>query len=225
MATSVWQLGDNDTARRAYEQSLQMFRRLGDDNMGAHPIGGLGCLAFDRGEYRRGRELIEESVARFRAFNDRHYLALELDRAGDMAVAVCDADAADRAYHESLTLSLESGFRFTSTLEGFAMLAASHAQPERALQLAGAAAAMRDANGSPRKPAERVRLERALTAARAALGPAAEEAWQRGRRMSTQEAVDAALATPVGLGAQAMFPTATHAGSATRISDPHSPPV
>jgi hypothetical protein len=92
------------------------------------------------------------------------------------------------------------------------MLAAAEAQPERALHLAGAAASMRDTAGSPRKPAEGARLERALAVARMALGSAAEATWQRGRRMSVQEAVDAALATPVGQGAQAKSSAAALAG-------------
>jgi tetratricopeptide (TPR) repeat protein len=213
MATSVWfQLRDNETARRAYEESLRLFRSVGDENMAAHPISTLGVLAFERGEHRRGRELVAASVARFRAFNDRHYLALQLNRAGDLACADGDSEAADRAYRESLTLSLESGFKFISALEGFAMLAAAQEQPERALHLAGAATSMRDSHGLPRKPAERARLDGALTAARAALGPAGEAAWERGRRMSAQEAVDLALAMPVGPGAQAMSPAAAPAG-------------
>ncbi len=200
MATSVWQLGDNETARRAYEEILQLFRLLGDENMAAHPMGALGCLAFDRGERGRGRELVEESVVRFRAFNDRHYLALELHRAGDLACAAGDAEAAYRAYHESLTLAVEAGAsdQVAQALEGFAMLAAAQAQPERALHLAGAAASMRDTTGRPRKPAERPRLEQALAAARAALGSVHEAVWQRGRRMTPQQAVDAALTAPVG---------------------------
>ena len=59
---------------------------------------------------------------------------------------------------------------------------------------------MRDTAGNPGKPAEQARLERALAVARMALGSAAEAAWQRGRQMSTQEAVDAALTARSGLG-------------------------
>src|SRR5262249_61713650 len=50
MGTSVWfQLGDNETARLAYEESLRLFRSVGDENMAAHPISTLGVLAFERG--------------------------------------------------------------------------------------------------------------------------------------------------------------------------------
>jgi non-specific serine/threonine protein kinase len=80
------------------------------------------------------------------------------------------------------------------------MLAAAQAQPERALRLAGAAAALRDATGQPRRRAERPRLERALAAARAVLGAAAPAAWLRGRRMTTEQAVAVALAGPAGTG-------------------------
>jgi predicted ATPase len=200
LATSVWQLGDEETACLANEQSLQLFRSVGDENMAAHPMGTLGSLAFDRGDHGLGRELVEESIARFRAFNDHHYLALELHRAGDLACAAGDAKAAYRSYHESLSLAVQSGFsdEVVYALEGFAMLAAAEAKPELALHLAAAAAAARDTTGRPRRPAERRRLEQALATARADLGSAAEAAWQRGRRMTAQEAVDAALADRSG---------------------------
>jgi predicted ATPase/DNA-binding CsgD family transcriptional regulator/DNA-binding XRE family transcriptional regulator len=202
LASTVWQVGDGEAARRAYEESLRLFRAVGDNNMTAHPIGGLGVLAFDRGERERGRALLEESVTIFRASGDRRYLALELDRSGDLACEAGDSGAARRAYCESLAVAAELGARnqIAYTLEGFAMLAAAQAQPERALRLAGAAAALRDTAGRPRRPAERPRLERALAAARAALGPAAPGAWQRGRRLTTEQAIAAALEAPAGTG-------------------------
>jgi tetratricopeptide (TPR) repeat protein len=205
MGTSVWQIGDNETARRAFEESLRLLRSVGDENIAAHSIGTLGFLAFERGERGRGRMLVEESVASFRAFNDRQYLALALRRGGDLACADGDSGAAYRAYRESLTLAVEAGAsgQVLYALEGFAMLAAAQAQPVRALHLAGAAAAMRDTAGNPRKPAERRRLEQALATARADLGSAAEAAWQRGRRMTPQQAIDTALAGPLETDVQA----------------------
>jgi non-specific serine/threonine protein kinase len=205
LATTVWQLGANETAREAYEESLRLFHSVGDDNMAAHPTGALGCLAFDRGERGRGRMLVEESVARFRASNDRHYLALELHRSGDLACADGDSRAAYLAYRECLILAGEAGLpdQVAYALEGFAMLAAAQAQCERALRLAGAAAAIRDTTGRPRTPAEAPRLEQALAVARASLGCLGEAAWQSGRRMTPQQAVDVALAAKAPQGAQA----------------------
>jgi hypothetical protein len=115
-----------------------------------------GSLAFDRGDHGLGRELVEESISHFRVFNDHHYLALEPHRAGDLACAAGDVEAAYRSYHESVSLAVESGFndRVVYALEGFAMLAAGGAQPELALHLAAAAAAARETAGRPRRPAE-----------------------------------------------------------------------
>jgi hypothetical protein len=217
MATSVWQVGDKETARLAYEESLRWFRSVGDENMAAHPLGVLGCLAFDHGERGRGRELVDESVACFRAFNDRQYLALELRRAGDLAYADGDDEAAYRAYHESLTLAVEAGAmdQVAYGLEGFASWRPARRSPSARSTLpgrpppCGRPPAVR---GSPRKPAERPRLEQALAAARAALGSADEAVWQRGRRMTPQQAVEAALAAPVGPGAQAISRTTARVG-------------
>jgi DNA-binding NarL/FixJ family response regulator len=200
----VWQLGDAAAAGGAYEESVRLLRAVGDDNLAAHPLASLGVLVFERGERARGRALLAESVAIFRATADRRYLAQELHRSGDVACEAGDAVAALRAYRESLAVAAELGARpqVAAALEGFAMLAAAQAQPERALRLAGAAAALRDATGRPRPPAERPRLERALAAARSALGPAADAAWQRGRRLTAEQAVAAALAAPAGPGSE-----------------------
>jgi hypothetical protein len=141
---------------------------------------------------------------------------LALYRGGDLACAAGDAGAAHRAYRESLTLAVEVGpsDQVAYALEGFAMLAATQAQPERALRLAGAAAAIRDTTGRPRKPAEAPRLEQALAVARAALGSMGEAAWQGGRRMTPQQAVDIALAAPAPPGAQAQARVGHHRDAA-----------
>ena len=195
LGLAVWQVGDTAAARQAFAASARRLRAVGDDNMAAHPIGDLGLLAFDRGERARGRALLADSVARFRASGDRRYLAMQLYRSGDVACEAGDAGAALPAYRESLAVAVELGARgqLADALEGFAMLAAAQAQPERALRLAGAAAVLRDATGRHRHPAERPRLERALAAARAALGAAAPAAWQRGRRMTAEQAIADAL--------------------------------
>ena len=141
----------------ANEESARLLRAVGDDNMAAHPLGTLGALAFDRGERARGRALLEESVALFRASGDRRYLAVELCRSGDLASEAGDAGAVDRAYREGLTVAAELGARnqLASALEGLAILAAAQAQAERALRLAGAASALREATGQPRLPRRR----------------------------------------------------------------------
>ena len=75
-----------------------------------------------------------------------------------------------------------------------AWLAALQDQPERALRLAGAAAAARAALGAQALAADQARLEAALDPARAALGPAAAAAFAAGQALDLAAAVQFALA-------------------------------
>ena len=67
-------------------------------------------------------------------------------------------------------------------------------QPERALRLGGAAAALRAATGTRRPPVERARIEAQLQRARRALGSTASLAWAAGEALSPAQAVAEALA-------------------------------
>jgi hypothetical protein len=63
----------------------------------------------------------------------------------------------------------------------------------RAARLLGAAAALRDRLNAPRPPAHRVAHERAVAAARGALGDAAfGAAWAEGGQWTPEQALDAA---------------------------------
>jgi non-specific serine/threonine protein kinase len=92
--------------------------------------------------------------------------------------------------------ALQRGERWGTAmgLEGFAMLAVEEGLFERALRLAGAAAAMRQVIGAPAYPAEHVALQRWLPAARQALGtPAAAAAERAGHSLAAEEALAEAL--------------------------------
>ena len=73
------------------------------------------------------------------------------------------------------------------------MLAALSAELESAFVLAGAAEALRATIGAPRSPALVAELDEQLSAALAALGPRAEIALAKGRRLDLDEAVEFAL--------------------------------
>ena len=75
------------------------------------------------------------------------------------------------------------------------MGAARHEQgrTERAVRLLGAAAALREAVGSPLTPVERDAHEREVAGLRATLGDARfDEAWSAGQALSLQQAADEA---------------------------------
>jgi hypothetical protein len=79
-------------------------------------------------------------------------------------------------------------------LEGFAYLAQSERDFARALRLAGAAAAFRDASGAERRPIEQASVERMLAPAWTSCArDAALRLWTAGRRTPLQDVLDDVL--------------------------------
>lgn len=81
---------------------------------------------------------------------------------------------------EGLVLFREVGSKtgIAYSLEGFARLASAQGEPERALRLFGAAAALREAIEEPLSPANQAGLERWIVPPRQTLGPAGSAAAQ-----------------------------------------------
>ena len=115
---------------------------------------------------------------------------------GDVAVEQGDHASAWRWYEEGLILAREVGEqeRIPRILESLAILAALGDDAERALRLAGAAAALREAAGIPTTPAQHARIDGALGAVRWGLSDRAyAPALAAGRAMSLEQAVRLAL--------------------------------
>jgi hypothetical protein len=73
-------------------------------------------------------------------------------------------------------------------------LAAAEARPEKALQLAGFAAALRKSIGAPLPPSEQARVDRMLAPAREALPESVViTAWEAGRSLGLEQAIELAL--------------------------------
>ena len=121
---------------------------------------------------------------------------------GEVALDHGDHEAARGWFEESLTIALGMADqeRVPRLLESFAALAASQNEHERALRLGGAAATAREVTGGVPPPARRASVERWLGKSRRALGePAATEAWDAGRQMSFDDAVEFAMGTVVAV--------------------------
>ena len=77
-------------------------------------------------------------------------------------------------------------------------VARGQARPSRAAQLVGAAATLRERIGSPLPTPGQKELEKTLTTAREALGEAAfAAAWDAGRAMTMEQAVEYALSEEI----------------------------
>jgi hypothetical protein len=154
-------------------------------------------VASTVGDDNEARTRLEAALALYRETGDNTGVATVAIFLGGLALRQGDVAAAQRSYRTGLELAraVGEGERVADGLEGLAMVATRHAQPERALHLAGAADAIRAALGSPAAPHEHNRMEKALLPARSALTePAAAAAWTEGNAMSLQAAVEEALA-------------------------------
>src|SRR5262249_37712300 len=101
---------------------------------------------------------------------------------------------------ESLVIArgLRDQCLIAALLAALAPVATAAGRPARAAQLWGAAERLREEVGSALPPNERDRCERQVTAARASLGEetAFDVAWQAGRAMTLEQAIEYALGEP-----------------------------
>ena len=158
----------------------------------------LGALSLRQGDYPAATALLEASLADARELGARWWIAETLVPLGQLALEQGDVSQARARLVESLMLAQKLADRasMARALEGLAQLGVVQGVPQRALQLAGAAAALRDSLRAPLAPVERSRLERRLAPARRALGErAAQAVWAEGRALPLQQAVDLALAS------------------------------
>jgi tetratricopeptide (TPR) repeat protein len=188
--------GDYAAARPVQEESLALYRELDDRRGIGYALIHLGHTARGQDEYVEARHLYEESLEVFQQLNIQGDIAHSLANLGNIAADVGDYAAARVMVEESLATyrSVGNVWAMVHMIGNAAGVAAGLGQPDRALRLAGAAAAQRETKGVPLPLDMQFRLERLLEPARQALDEAAQAAaWEDGRAMSLEEAVTYAL--------------------------------
>jgi hypothetical protein len=184
---------DHQGAQSLYQESLALFRELGDRTGAAWALNHQGDLARDQGDSAAAATLYSQSLADFRELGDRWGIAGSLADLGNLAREQRDYNAAASLYRESLSLfrELEHKRGIARLLESFACSAAAESEPERALRLAGAAAALRQSIGAPLTSDEQTKLERGLEPARTALTTTAgRTAWLEGWVTPVERAIE-----------------------------------
>jgi non-specific serine/threonine protein kinase len=179
--------GDDREATACYAEALTLYRHLGDHQSLAVAwlLSHLAAIALEQGEWTAAQTHVAESLALLQ--DARHDAVPEL--AGPVEVRAALA-AADPAGLITATATVLPG-----TLETQAALAAVQGTPDRALRLAGAAAALRARLNRPLAPAEQDALERRLAPARQALSAEQQAtAWAAGQAMTREQAIADALA-------------------------------
>jgi predicted ATPase/DNA-binding CsgD family transcriptional regulator len=154
---------------------------------------GLGDLARMRGDHADARNRYTEAVAYLREVGARPEMARSLNGLGRVAIELGATELAREHLTESLRISRACGTRIgvARGLESFAALAVHEEEPERAVLLTAAAAALREAAGLP--PLQGARAERYIVPARRLGDDVVPRLWARGRAMSAEDAITLAL--------------------------------
>ncbi len=188
--------GKFEEARRQQEECLRLARENGDLRMAAYTLYNLGNLAMAESDLPRARRFYEESLPELYALGDRRAIGRLQNSLGFLEMQDGNVDTAEGFFQKALVVlrDLDSRYDIVFSLEGFGGHARRVGRPERAVLLWAAAAAAREAHGTPREPEEEMSLAEEIAAAREALSPAAfEKAWAAGGALSLEDAARAAL--------------------------------
>jgi predicted ATPase/class 3 adenylate cyclase len=201
LAMVAYECGDLHAARTLSQESLALSRELGDQGRVADALNTLGNVACDLGDFTAAWALSQESLAIGRELGDRDCIATSSKNLGVVAFMRGQFGEARLLYGEAVAIRLELGDRLgvARALEGVAAIAAAQGDSTAAARTWGAAERLREEIGSPILPNERSRNEKYATTARqsAADAGAFDRAWQQGREMPLNEAIELAFGATI----------------------------
>jgi predicted ATPase/DNA-binding CsgD family transcriptional regulator len=195
-ATIATNQGHYAEAQALAEDAQKVAHAVGEEWAECLALVRLGVLGLQREDYPTARVYLDRGLNLCRQQRDPYYIALALEGLGRVALAEGQYEDAYGRFAEGLHLLDEVGHRpaIADTLESFAAFAAQLSEPQMALQLAGGAAALREAIGVPQSPLRRDLLERWLPTLQSSLGTVVSaRSWAIGQAMTMQEAIALAL--------------------------------
>ena len=178
------------------EESLALFREMGDRWAVGQLLNNQACVASDQGEYTEARLLLQESLLIRRQLGDKAGLALSLNTLADVVLDEGKFGDARPLLDESLVINRELGDQtaIAYLIEDYAGLAAAENNLEKALRLAGFADALRESIGAPLPPSEQARVDHMIAPARGALPESIVAVeWEAGRSLKLEQAIELAL--------------------------------
>jgi len=191
-------LNDYERSKRLYEQGLALSRKTGNKRGASGVLNSLGELARLQGDLQAAKSIGEESLRLHRETGNELSEAVTLHNLGHTTLRMGDHREAMVQFNESLNLfqKLEYARGITLCLIGFAGVATSAGQVERAAKLlASAKKSLEDSNAPlPLGPADQAAFDRYLASIKTQLDPGVfAAAWEEGRRMKLSQAVTCAL--------------------------------
>ncbi len=198
--------GDADAARTVLEEAVRIARSL-DPEVLCYVVFWHGYAAEDRGDLGEAREAFSEGLELGNKADFKPAIAHHSSALGRIAFAEGDWTRARACFTTALIVHRTMNDRLgpTMTFEWLAGVVANEGDPTRAAVLLGAAAASRERIGARLPPPDKARQSQLIETVRRALTPRPfEEAWEKGRRFSFEEALDYAQS-------EAESPSATEA--------------
>ncbi len=192
LGQAVEYAGDLARAVPLYEAALADARDRNDAHATSVVLFALSEVAYGRGDLAAAGRLNEETIALLRSSGEPFVLSVGLLTSGEVALGRGDLPRAVGAYQEALDLALgiDMPWAIAGALAGFAAVPAARGHHGAAAELLGAAATIRDASHQDRFPNFYHHAHTTQTV-RAALGEAAfVAAWEAGRALSAEEAID-----------------------------------
>ncbi len=188
--------GNYAQAIEAMEECLALSRSAGDKWWLAASLNCLGEIVLRQGDSGRAVALGEESLRLARELGDTRQVAGALRHLGIVAGLQGDYERSEAMLKESLAQFWQLGYKFRSShcLLELGRSACGLGHFERGARLFGAVATLRQITGVG-LPYGQAEGDRAMTALRSALGDAAfAAAWAEGWAMTSQQAIEYALA-------------------------------
>ncbi|MGD1994294.1 MAG: tetratricopeptide repeat protein, partial [Anaerolineae bacterium] len=142
-------VGGYQEAKPLYEDSLALYREIGNVARIVDTLDTLAHLAQVPGHYEEAWRLFQESLDISRETGYRYGMALFLDRLGYVARLMGDYEAAKRCHEESLTISDEIGdlLGVAGSVDNLGLVALDQGQLDRAEELFRRALVLRQEAG------------------------------------------------------------------------------
>jgi predicted ATPase/transcriptional regulator with XRE-family HTH domain/uncharacterized protein HemY len=107
----AWQQGDYEPATKFLEESLVLYRRVGNVSGEAHSLDTLGLIADERGEWNLAVTLFEQALELFRRLRHTRYVAMVYNNLGVISYRRQQHNAAIDLFEKALELYVQEDDR------------------------------------------------------------------------------------------------------------------
>ena len=188
---------DLDLSQRYVEESLRLAKEAGLRNQEAQAWEILGIIAMHAKNYAAARAHLKESVRAYQEVGATFNVILEKSNLAHLERQLGNYDSALEYYRETIVAfrDIAQMGAVSHQLECFGFIALAQDQGERALQLLGAASALREKGDTPMTPDEQIYFDERLKELREKMDSMRfDSLWSQGRALTIESAIAYAAA-------------------------------